>query len=78
MARVSAVAVARRLRRIHAQSRANGMSSPPIPNTANRVKPVMLSTSHAKFCPKKPVMKVNGRNTVARIVSRSIVLFGAR
>ena len=48
MARVSAVAVARRLRRIHAQSRANGMSSPPIPSTANLAKPVMLSTSHPK------------------------------
>ena len=47
------------------------MSSPPIPSTANLAKPVMLSTSHAKFCPKKPVMKVSGRNTVARIVSCS-------
>src|SRR3954452_10269581 len=45
--RVSAVAVARLLRRIHTQSRANGTSRPPIPSQANLVKPVMLSTSHA-------------------------------
>src|SRR5215217_1525919 len=38
----SAVAVARRLRRIHTQSRTNGTSSPPIPSTANLAKPVAV------------------------------------
>ena len=35
----------------------------------------MCWTSHAKFWPKKPVMKVSGRKTVARIVSCSMVEF---
>jgi len=37
--------------------------------------PSMCRTSHPKFCPKKPVTKVSGRKTVARIVSCSMVEF---
>ena len=35
----------------------------------------MCRTSHPKFWPKKPVTKVSGRKTVARIVSCSMVEF---
>ncbi len=35
----------------------------------------MRPTSQAKFWPKKPVMNVSGRKTVARMVSCSMVAF---
>ena len=35
----------------------------------------MFRTSHAKFCPKKPVRKVSGRKIVAMIVSCFITSF---
>ena len=41
----------------------------------NAVQLLMCPISHAKFWPKKPVMKVRGRKTVARMVSCSMVVF---
>src|SRR3977135_1758182 len=66
----------RRVLRSQSHNKTSGITRPPIPNSTNRGNPVICPTSQSKFCPKNPVMKVRGRNTVARIVSRSILALG--
>ena len=44
-----------------------------MPKTRKAPNPEMWSASQAKFWPKNPVTNVSGRNTVAMMVSRSIV-----